>query len=62
MPRKAKMLALTSMWMGIGVSIYALAGVGVGAQIAVATLGLMGTGAILFVVRTTAARQSLILS
>jgi len=62
MPRKAKMLALTSMWMGIGVSIYALAGVGVGAQIAVAMLGLMGTGTILFVVRTTAARQSLILS
>ena len=62
MPRKAKMLALTSMWIGIGVSIYALAGVGVGAQIAAATLGLMGTGAILFVVRTTAARQSLILS
>jgi hypothetical protein len=62
MPRKAKMLALTSMWIGIGASIYALAGVGVGAQIAVATLGLMGTGTILFVVRTTAARQSLILS
>ena len=62
MPRKAKMLALTSMWIGIGVSIYALAGVGVGAQIAVAMLGLMGTGTILFVVRTTAARQSLILS
>lgn len=62
MPRKAKMLALTSMWIGIGVSLYALASVGVGAQIAVATLGLMGTGTILFVVRTTAARQSLILS
>ena len=62
MPRKAKMLALTSMWMGICVSIYALAGVGVGAQIAVAMLGLMGTGTILFAVRTTAARQSLILS
>jgi uncharacterized membrane protein YbaN (DUF454 family) len=62
MPRKAKMLALTSMWIGIGASIYALASVGVGAQIAVATLGLMGTGTILFVVRTTAARQSLILS
>ena len=62
MPRKAKMLALTSMWIGIGVSLYALASVGVGAQIAVATLGLMGTGTILFVVRTTAVRQSLILS
>lgn len=62
MPRKTKMLALTSMWIGIGVSIYTLASIGVGAQIAVATLGLMGTGTILFVVRTTAARQSLILS
>ena len=62
MPRKTKMLALTSMWTGISVSIYALASVGVGAQVAVATLGLMGTGTILFVVRTTAARQSLILS
>jgi len=47
---------------GISVSVYALASVGVGAQVAVAMLGLMGTGTILFVVRTTAARQSLILS
>jgi uncharacterized membrane protein YbaN (DUF454 family) len=62
MPRKTKMLALASMWTGIAVSVYALASVGVGAQIAAATLGLMGTGTILFVVRTTAARQSLILS
>jgi uncharacterized membrane protein YbaN (DUF454 family) len=62
MPRKTKMLALASMWIGLGVSIYALASVGVGAQIAAAMLGLMGTGTILFVVRTTAARQSLILS
>jgi uncharacterized protein len=62
MPRKTKMLALASMWFGISGSIYALASVGVGAQVAVAMLGLMGTGTILFVVRTTAARQSLILS
>jgi uncharacterized membrane protein YbaN (DUF454 family) len=62
MPRTTKMLAIASMWMGLGVSIYALASVGVGAQIAAAMLGLMGTGTILFVVRTTAARQSLILS
>jgi uncharacterized protein len=62
MPRKTKMLALASMWMGIGVSIYTLASVGVGAQIAAALLGVIGTGTILFVVRTTAARQSLILS
>ena len=62
MPRRAKVLALASMWMGLGMSIYALAGVGVGAQSAAALLGLIGTTTILFVVRTTAARQSLILS
>jgi len=62
MPRKTKMLAIASMWIGLGASIYALASVGLGAQIAAAMLGLMGTGTILFVVRTTAARQSLILS
>ena len=62
MPRKTKMLAIASMWIGLGASIYALASVGLGAQIAAAMLGLMGTGTILFAVRTTAARQSLILS
>ena len=62
MPRKTKMIALASMWIGLGVSIGALASVGIGAQIAVAMLGAVGTGTILFVVRTTAARQSLILS
>jgi uncharacterized membrane protein YbaN (DUF454 family) len=62
MPRKAKVLALASMWMGLGVSIYALANVGAAAQIAAALLGVIGTGTILFVVRTTAARRSLILS
>ena len=62
MPRQTKMLAIASMWIGIGLSVYALASVGVGAQIAAAMLGLIGTGTILFVVRTTAARQSLILS
>jgi uncharacterized membrane protein YbaN (DUF454 family) len=62
MPRRAKMLALTSMWIGLSVSIYVLASVGVGAQIAAAALGMIGTGTILFLVRTTAGRQSLILS
>jgi uncharacterized protein len=62
MPRRTKMLALTSMWSGLGLSIYALASVGVGAQIAVALLGIMGTGTILFLVRTTSGRQPLILS
>jgi uncharacterized membrane protein YbaN (DUF454 family) len=62
MPRRAKAFALASMWTGLGVSIYALASVGVGAQVAAALLGVIGTGTILFLVRTTAARQSLILS
>ena len=62
MPRRAKMLALVSMWMGLSVSIYLLARVGVGAQIGAAVFGMIGTGTILFLVRTTAGRQSLILS
>ena len=62
MPRRTKMLALVSMWVGLSLSIYLLASVGVGAQIAAALLGVIGTGTILFLVRTTAGRQSLILS
>jgi uncharacterized membrane protein YbaN (DUF454 family) len=62
MPRRAKVFALASMWTGLGVSIYVLASVGVGAQIAAALMGVIGTGTILFLVRTTAGRQSLILS
>jgi uncharacterized membrane protein YbaN (DUF454 family) len=62
MPRRTKMLALVSMWVGLSLSIYMLASVGVGAQIAAALLGVIGTGTILFLVRTTAGRQSLILS
>ena len=62
MPRRAKMVALTSMWIGLSVSIYLLASVGVGAQIAAGMFGMIGTGTILFLVRTTAGRQSLILS
>jgi len=62
MPRQAKLIALTSMWTGLGLSIYALSSVGAAAQIGAALFGVIGTGTILFVVRTTAARQSLILS
>src|SRR5262245_44674908 len=62
MQRRTTMVALPSTWTGLSVSIYVLASVGVGAQIAVAMFGLIGTGTILFLVRTTAARQSLILS
>jgi uncharacterized membrane protein YbaN (DUF454 family) len=62
MARRSKVFALVSMWTGLGVSIYALASVGLGAQMLAASLGLIGTTTILFFVRTTAARQSLILS
>ena len=62
MPRRTKLLALTSMWIGLALSIYALAGVGVGAQIAAAVMGMIGSGTILFLVRTTSGRQPLILS
>jgi uncharacterized membrane protein YbaN (DUF454 family) len=62
MPRRSKAIALASMWSGIAVSVYALAAAGAAAQIAVLTCGAAGSAAILFAVRTTAARQSLILS
>ena len=62
MPRQAKLIALASMWTGLSLSIYALSSVGTVAQVGAALLGAIGTGTILFVVRTTAARQSLILS
>jgi hypothetical protein len=47
---------------GTGPEYLALASVGIAAQAGAALLGVIGTGTILFVVRTTAARQSLILS
>ena len=62
MPRTVKALSLASMWTGIGISTYALGAAGAAAQIAVVALGAMGTVTILFFVRTTGARQSLILS
>jgi uncharacterized membrane protein YbaN (DUF454 family) len=62
MPRKTKALALVWMWTGLGLSLYTLAAAGVGVQLFVLTMGLVGTLTILFVVRTTAARQPLILS
>jgi uncharacterized membrane protein YbaN (DUF454 family) len=61
MPRKAKAMAIASMWAGLGLSICALTGL-MAAQVLAVTLGLTGTATILFAVRTTAARQSLILS
>lgn len=62
MPAKSKVLALLSMWAGVGTSLYVLAAVGAAAQLAALSLALAGTAVILFVVRTTAARQPLILS
>jgi uncharacterized membrane protein YbaN (DUF454 family) len=62
MPLKAKAVSLASMWTGIGISTYALASAGPMAQVAVVSMGVMGTAAMLFFVRTTGARQPLILS
>jgi hypothetical protein len=62
MPRKAKIVAIASMWTGLAISTQLLAGVGVAAQLAAVGFGLVGSAMILFVVRTTAARQPLILS
>jgi len=62
MPLRAKALALAWTWTGLGISLYALAAASVGIQLFVLTTGLIGTVTILFVVRTTAARQPLILS
>jgi len=62
MPLKSKALALASMWIGLGISIHALAAVGTVVQVFAFSLGIVGTATILFFVRTTATRQSLILS
>jgi hypothetical protein len=62
MPLKIKALALAWMWTGLGISLYVLAASGIGIQLFVLTMGLVGTATILFVVRTTAERQPLILS
>ena len=62
MPRKAKALALVWMWTGLAISLHAMAALGPGVQLAMLTMGLLGTVAILFFVRTTAGRQPLILS
>ena len=62
MARKTKALALAWMWTGLSISLYVLATSGIGIQLLVLTAGLAGTATILFVVRTTAERQPLILS
>jgi uncharacterized membrane protein YbaN (DUF454 family) len=62
MPRTAKALALVTMWTGLGISLPVLAAVGPGVQLLVLAMGVVGTVTILFFVRTTVARQPLILS
>lgn len=62
MPLKAKAVSLASMWTGIGISTYALAATGPIVQVAVVSMGVMGTLSLLIFVRTTGARQPLILS
>lgn len=62
MPARTKALALVSMWTGVSLSAWSLAGVSTVAQALVVALALIGTGTILFTVRTTAGRQPLILS
>jgi uncharacterized protein len=62
MSGKAKALALTSMWTGLAISVSLLTQVGAAAQLIAISFGIVGSATILFAVRTTAARQSLILS
>jgi uncharacterized membrane protein YbaN (DUF454 family) len=62
MPWKSKAFALAWMWTGLGISIPALASVGVAAQMAAFAFGVAGSATILFLVRTTPPRQTLILS
>lgn len=52
MPRSSKVVALASMWTGLGLSVYALAGIAVGAQMLAVALGVVGSAAILFAVRS----------
>jgi uncharacterized membrane protein YbaN (DUF454 family) len=60
MPPMSKALALASMWTGIGASMWALDTAELAMRVAVLSLGLVGTGTILFWVQTTDARRSLI--
>ena len=52
MARSSKVVALASMWTGLGLSVYALAGIAVGAQMLAVALGVVGSAAILFAVRS----------
>jgi uncharacterized membrane protein YbaN (DUF454 family) len=52
MPRRAKVVALASMWSGIALSVATLASVGATAQATTVMLGVVGTATVLFWVRT----------
>ena len=45
MPRRAKIVALVSMWIGLGISVHLLAGVGSAAQVIALGFGLAGRSA-----------------
>ena len=52
MPLRAKVLSLVAMWAGIATSLVALSGAHVAAQLAVGSMGLAGTAALLLWVKT----------
>lgn len=52
MPLRAKVVSLAAMWAGISVSCFALAGTSAAAQLAVVSMGLVGTAVLLLWVRT----------
>jgi uncharacterized membrane protein YbaN (DUF454 family) len=58
MTRRAKAFAITSMWAGVGMSWVAAAGFGAAWQAATIALGLAGTAAVAFYVRTEAAHPA----
>lgn len=49
---RSKSIAIAAMWAGLGISLLALAGAGVALRAFIVALGLVGTGTIIFYVRT----------
>lgn len=54
MPLKSKVIALASMWVGLTISWYSLAGVGMAVRMMAILCGIVGTVTLLFYVRTMA--------
>lgn len=54
MPLKSKVIALTSMWVGLTISWYSLADMGMVVRMMAISCGAVGTVTLLFYVRTTA--------